>query len=165
MNTLLQRAYRERRRTLVAAGLAFLAGYIFYMKFNGYIHGMPIPVFTGLFYGFFVGLAALAMGVFLPNLRFTVEVIALSRLLFAIFVWQVPELGQQLLDSPLINATIVVGGAYLLNKLIRTQEQWYNVIVGWLDDTQGRFQDQLRVTPIPVLERKPVSQPARSLAA
>lgn len=117
MRDYLNRAYRERRRVILASALAYLAGHIFYMRYSGELHGLPIPVFAGLFYAVFIGIAALVMCVFLPKLRFTVEAIAFSRLGFAIFVWQVPELGQKLLDSPLVNATIVVGGAWVITKI------------------------------------------------
>ena len=121
LNTIPRRIYSERRRLLLVTALAFVAGYIFYMPIDVNVFGMPVPVFTGTLYAVFVGVAALMTCLFLPALRFTIEAIALSRLVFALTVVQFPEIGFKLMASPFANATIVVGGAFVLNRLFYSQ--------------------------------------------
>ncbi|WP_432635186.1 hypothetical protein [Albidovulum sp.] len=79
-----RRLYRERRRLGVVSILVFVAGYLLYARFGQVrVWGLPAPVFAALLYTFVIGAATLLTALFLPRLRFTVEAMALARLVFA----------------------------------------------------------------------------------
>ncbi len=145
------RAYRDRRRIAFVVSLAFVAGYVLYLRHGGQVLGVPVPVFTGLVYAVFIGLATLLTGVILPGLRFATEAIAVSRLILALVIWTAPALAHPIMSQPLISATIVVGGAVLLQRLV--YGGWLDALFGrdilqtnraaeWLDDSLGRIADQ-----------------------
>lgn len=151
LNLVALRVFRERRRLAFVAALAFAAGYIMYLRFAGSVLGLPVPVFTGFVYATFVGCAALMTSVLVPRLRFTVELVAVSRLLFSLLVFYAPELTEPMRASPLVSATIVVGGAAWVQILL--SRDW-NILgpardlLAWLDDAIGRNQDQARLAHI-----------------
>lgn len=158
------RIYRERRRLFLVTALAFLAGYIFYMRTAADIWGLPIPVITGAIYAGVVGPTALFFCLVLPSIRFMIEAIAVSRLLFSVFVFSVPDIGYRILASPFLTALVVVLGGIAISRLIHGRIQknragswreklrpariltrtparisaraWQHRFVGWIDDTQ-----------------------------
>ena len=158
------RIYRERRRLFLVTALAFLAGYIFYMRAHAEIWGLPIPVVTGAIYAGIVGPTALFFCLVLPSIRFMIEAIAVSRLLFSVFVFSVPDIGYRILASPFLTAAVVVLGGIAISRLIHGRIQktrargwreklrparfltrrpaqiraraWQHRFVGWIDDTQ-----------------------------
>lgn len=107
--------YFERRRLTVAGLLAFVAGYALYAHIPAVVHGMPLPVFTGLIYAVVVVLAAAATAYLMPKLRRLIDAVALTRLAFA--VWVVLAHGQAVAASPTATAAIVVGSAIALLHL------------------------------------------------
>jgi MFS family permease len=107
--------YFERRRLTLAGILAFVAGYALYAHVNATALGLPFPVFTGFLYAVLVVLAAAMTSYIFPKLRRLIDGVAVSRLGFAI--WVIIAQGQEIAGSPLICATIVVGGAIILLRL------------------------------------------------
>lgn len=143
------RLYRERRRVAFVTSLAFLAGFVMYSGFEGLAFGLPVPVFTGIVYALFVGVAAVMTSLLVPRLRHTLELVAISRLLFSVLVLYAPELTEPMRSSPLISATIVVGGAAWVQILLSRSWSFLapaQELLAWLDDTIGRSQDQARQT-------------------
>ena len=144
--------YFERRRLTLAGVLAFVAGYALYAHINALAFGMPFPVFTGLLYAVFVVLAAAVTSYLLPNLRRLIDGVAVSRIAFAI--WVVAVHGQEIAASPMISATIVVGGAIVLLQLgtwtvklsrapaapalLVLVAAWARAFAEWLDNTAVR---------------------------
>jgi hypothetical protein len=114
----LRRIHRERRRLAFVSLMAFLAGYLLYRGIPGQAFGLPVPVFTGLFYAAFVGTAAIATTLLLPRLRFTLEMVAISRVIFAVMVSMFPELLRPVLDDPFQNATTIILGAAAVHWVI-----------------------------------------------
>ncbi|WP_413719583.1 hypothetical protein [Silicimonas sp. MF1-12-2] len=159
-----RRIYRERRRLLFVTSLAFLAGYIFYLRAGHEVWGLPVPVVTGAIYAGVVGPTALFFCLVLPSIRFMIEAIAVSRLLFSIFVFSVPDIGYSILASPFLTAFVVVTGGIVVSRVIHGRIQktrtrawreklnlarlvtrtparlsgraWQHRFVGWIDDTQ-----------------------------
>ncbi len=153
----------ERRRLLFVTSLAFLAGALFYLRSDLDIQGVHASVVIGAIYALVVGLAALLVCLFLPSLRFMVEAVAVSRLLFSFFVLAQPAIGYKILAMPTLNAAIVVSGGLIISRLlhgrivrektsgwrdrvlprgafnrqpVRLQGTlWQHRFVGWLDDT------------------------------
>lgn len=158
------RIYRERRRLVFVTSLAFLAGFIFYLRAGHQVWGLPVPVVTGAIYAGVVGPTALFFCLVLPSIRFMIEAIAVSRLLFSVFVFTVPEIGYRVLASPFLTAFVVVTGGIVVSRLIHGRIQktratawrerfslsrmisrsparlraraWQHRFVGWIDDTQ-----------------------------
>ena len=106
-----QHLYRERRRLTFVSAMAFVAGVLMYLPAPAYLGGVHISVITGLIYAVIVGAAALIVCMALPRMRFMIEAVAISRLFLSIFVLAVPQVGFQILASPLLTAFIVVAGA------------------------------------------------------
>lgn len=159
-----QRIYRERRRLFLVTSLAFLAGYIFYLRAPAEIWGLPVPVVTGAIYAGVVGPTALFFCLVMPSIRFMIEAIAVSRLLFSVFVFSVPDIGYRILASPFLTAAVVVMGGIAVSRLLHGHIQksqaagwrdkisparflartparlrardWQHRFVGWIDDTQ-----------------------------
>ncbi len=88
--------------------MAFASGYLLYAQFTQQVLGMPLPVFTGLFYAVFITIAATLICLFLPRLTVTIESVALSRLSLALAATALPKLSHLMIASPLVNATLVV---------------------------------------------------------
>lgn len=157
-----QKIYRERRRLLLVTSLAFLAGVIFYLRADNYVMGVHVSIVTGAIYASVVGTTALFFCLVLPSIRFMIEAVAVSRLLFALFVFTEPGIGYALLASPLLTAAIVVGGGIAISRLMHgniktrmpggwrarfsrtglftrrppllTASPWQHRYVGWIDD-------------------------------
>lgn len=154
MQTIRHRVYCERRRLGLIVALAFLAGYILYARAGITLHGVPISLVTGFLYAAIIGPAALATFLFLPALRALTEAVAVSRLGFACFVCAFPEPGFAVLAMPLVNATIVIGGAMALCWVVRwvmraagsaalpgtlrRRIQSMTDIMDWIHDTEAR---------------------------
>ncbi len=110
--------YRERRRLVFVAAMAFMAGFLFYLRANFYIHGVHIALITGAVYAFVVGISALLICLFLPSLRFMIEAVAVSRLLLSFFVLAAPEIGYRVLASPMLTALLVVAGGAMISRVL-----------------------------------------------
>lgn len=156
--------YRERRRLLLVTALAFMAGYVFYMRAGAEIWGLPIPLVTGAIYAGVVGPTALFFCLVLPSVRFMIEAVAISRLAFSVFVFSVPDIGYRILASPFLTALVVVLGGIAVSRLIHGRfhkekvatwreklrptglfrrapvrlraRAWQHRFVGWIDDAQ-----------------------------
>ncbi len=110
--------FRERRRLIFVTVMAFLAGFFFYLNSELSIGGVHIAIVTGTIYAVVVGFAALLVCLFLPSMRFMIEAIAVSRLGLSFFVLAAPEVGAQILASPMMTAFLVVlGGAFVSRVL------------------------------------------------
>lgn len=114
---LLTRLYRNRRRLAVAVALSMLAGFLMYARHPGMAHGLPVAWTTAALYGAFVGAAGLLVCLCLPAIRFTIEIFALSRLIFAAAVCAFPGPGLAAAADPLLNATAIVAGGAILAAL------------------------------------------------
>ena len=158
-----RRVYCERKRLLFVTSLAFLAGVIFYLRTDQLIWGVPVPLVTGAIYAGVVGPAALFFCLVMPSIRFMIEAIAVSRLLFSLFVFSVPDICYTILASPFATAAVVVGGGAVISRLLHgrirklrlagwrdrlnlsrivtrtparlTARAWQHRFVGWIDDT------------------------------
>ena len=47
-----------------------------------------------------------------------IEAVAVSRLLFSVFVFAMPEIGYKVMAMPSLNAVIVVTGGFLISRVI-----------------------------------------------
>lgn len=74
---------------------------------------------AGLLYTVSIGLTAALVFRFLPKLGPFMELTAVSRLLLASAAFMVPEFADTLTTSPLLNATMVVVGAFLVRGAAR----------------------------------------------
>ena len=110
-----KRLRAARRLILFATLMAFAAGVIGFLRHDITVHGVPLPIFTGLVTALVVGSAATLTSVLLPALAAFVE--ATARLAAAGAAFCYPELGTVLQQSPLLSATVVVGGAIALRRL------------------------------------------------
>lgn len=135
MNLIVERIYLERRRLSFVAVLAFLAGAIGYLHLPQTLYGMPAPLFIGLLYMAVITPFALLVCLFLPRLRFMIEAVAVSRLLFSTFVFLVPEVGYKIMAMPSLNAVIVVTGGVLISRTMhgqivreKTQSWWERAV-------------------------------------
>lgn len=115
--------YRERRRLAFVSGMAFLAGFLFYLNTGLYVHGVHIAFVTGAVYALVVGSAALLVCLFLPSMRFMIEAVAISRLGLSIFVLSVPGMGAQILANPMLTAFLVVSGGAMISRLVHGRFQ------------------------------------------
>ncbi|MEQ9040328.1 MAG: hypothetical protein RIE24_18435 [Silicimonas sp.] len=145
------RIYRERRRLLFVTTMAFLAGFIFYSRAHAEIWGLPVPVVTGAIYAGVVGPTALFFCLVMPSIRFMIEAVAVSRLLFSVFVFSVPDIGYRILASPLLTAAVVVLGGIAVSRLIHGHIQKTRTN-GWRD----------RLRPARILTRAPAQIRARA---
>lgn len=112
------RLHSERRRLLVVVLLAFLAGYLFYLRADLYIHGIHVALITGAIYAGVIAVAAVVVCLAFPAMRFMIEAVAVSRLMLAFFVLAVPETGFRILASPALTAFLVVGGGVAVSRLL-----------------------------------------------
>ncbi|MCV2869862.1 hypothetical protein OEW28_14595 [Defluviimonas sp. WL0002] len=114
----LRRIYRERRRLGVVSLLVFAAGYLLYARYGGIrVWGLPAPLFAALLYTFAIGATTLAMALFLPRLRFTIEAMAVARLMFAgVAAMTAPGVLPDA-RSPALQATLVIALAVILVRL------------------------------------------------
>ncbi len=105
----------QKRRLYAIAFLAFAAGYVLYSHIEVTRFGMPLPVFTGLLYMSMIVFATAVSTYFLPKLARVTDAVAVTRLGFA--VWVAGTQSYEVAASPLIGATIVIGGAMVLLQL------------------------------------------------
>lgn len=110
--------YQERKRLLFVAVMAFLAGFLFYIRSDLYIGGVHVSLLTGTVYAVIIGVCALIVCIALPSMRFMIEAIAVSRLVLSLFVVVAPSVGYQILANPFITALITVGGGVAISRLI-----------------------------------------------
>lgn len=112
-----QRLRAARRLILFATLMAFAAGVIGFLRHDITVHGVPLPLFTGLVTALVVGTAATVTSVLLPALAAFVEATAIARLAAAVAAFGHPEFGAAMQHSPLLAATVVVGGALVICRL------------------------------------------------
>ena len=157
-----QRIYRERRRLAFVTTLAFLAGAIFYLRVDHQVMGVHVSIVSGAIYAGIIGPTALFFCLVLPSIRFFIEAVAISRLALSVFVFGAPEIGYQILTSPMLTAGLIVLGAagisrilhgkihkakirgwreklHRLRQFTRTPAriratEWQQRYVGWIDD-------------------------------
>ena len=110
--------YRERRRLAFVVSMAFLAGFLFYLRANFYVYGVHIAIITGAVYAGVVGICTLLICRFLPAMRFMIEAVAVSRLALSFFVLFVPNIGYRILADPFVTALLVVIGGAILSRLM-----------------------------------------------
>lgn len=116
-STIATRFHDARGLVLFATTLAFAAGVIGFLRHGGAVYGLPVPLFTGLVYAAFVGTAALATSIALPALGAMIGAVAISRLGTAVLSFGWPDFGTALQHSPMLSATVVVGGALVVRRL------------------------------------------------
>lgn len=118
--TAVQRFREAQRLILFATLLSFAAGVMTFLRYDLVVHGMPLPLFTGLLYAGFVGTAAAVTSIVLPALRAMIEAAAISRFGVALAAFGLPEFGAAIQQSPLFSATLIVAGAIAIRKLLAT---------------------------------------------
>jgi len=125
LSAFFSKVFQERRRLTFVSTMAFLAGFLFYLNADLYIHGVHVAFVTGAIYAAVVGAAAMLICLFLPSMRFMIEAVAVSRFGLSLFVLAFPQIGFQILASPLLTAFLVVTGGALISRLIhgRIQQQ------------------------------------------
>lgn len=111
-----QRLHDARGLIRFATAMAFAAGVIAYLRHDATVHGMPLPLFTGLVCALVVGTAAAVTSIVLPALGVFIEAAAIARLGAAVAAFGSPEVGTALQHSPLLSATVIVGGTILIRK-------------------------------------------------
>lgn len=157
-----QRIYRERRRLAFVTTLAFLAGAIFYLRVDHQVMGVHVSIVTGAIYASIIGPTALFFCLVLPSIRFFIEAVAISRLALSVFVFGAPEIGYQVLSSPMLTAALIVLGAAGVSRVLHGKihkakirswreklhrwrqfsrtpariraTEWQQRYVGWIDD-------------------------------
>ena len=102
----------------VVAGLAGVAGCLFYGHAEGSVGPAPLWLYAGTMYAGLIGASAAAIYWALPKLRHFIELTAVSRLFLALVAFLVPEIAEIMITSPVLNATMVVGGALMLRQLL-----------------------------------------------
>lgn len=110
--------YQDRRRLCFVALLAFVAGVLFYAQAPVYLGAVHISLVTGAVYALVVGTAALFVCIVFPSMRFMIEAVAISRLVLSVFVLCVPQVGFQILASPLLTAVLVVTGGVAVSRVL-----------------------------------------------
>lgn len=98
--------------------MAGFSGMILYAQLDAMAFGLPFPLFAGILYAGIVGVSSLLICAVVPGLRHMIELVAVSRLLLAIVGLAIPALGIAVITSPLLSATLVVGGAALVRALL-----------------------------------------------
>ena len=97
--------------------LASLAGFLFYQHVPHHIAGIHISFVTAALYGIFIGISSLVVSIAFPGFRFAMEAFAVSRLTFAMVVAMFPAIAPITVQSPFINATIVIIGGVTLSSI------------------------------------------------
>lgn len=152
MNGIFRHIHLERRRLFIAGYMAYCAGFVLHAHLNMLVFGVPFPVFTGFVYLSAVVLAGAVTTYFLPKIRWLIDCIAVSRLGFAFCIVAIQ--GQELAASPILSASIVVGGAICLHRIggqfnkIGQSSNAHGIVVGlveqvrvgldWLDNKAER---------------------------
>lgn len=143
--------YRERRRLVLVASLAYLAGVLLYLPSPAYIGAVHISFVTGAVYAAVVGGAAILICALLPSMRFMMEAVAISRLLLALVILGEPALRAFFLGNPLIMAFVLVVGGVCISRgihgriekpskrLFQMRTPWQQAIVRQGTDWQRKF--------------------------
>lgn len=108
--------WKERRRLMFVAVLAFLAGFYFYARSDAMVLGLPASLVIGAVYAAVIVPVSLFVCIFLPSIRFLIEAVAITRLLLAMLVYTYPVLGDVLLVNPMLTAMIVVSSGAILSR-------------------------------------------------
>ncbi len=151
MRSIKRHIYLERRRLTLIGAMSFAAGATLYSHLGVGQTGLPIPLMAGLVYMVAVVVAATVTTLLLPGLKRVTDTVAVTRLGFAL--WVAATHSYELVSSPLISATIVVGSALLLLQIgtwlptvVRKLSlpkgpsdfiQNAQVFLGWLDNAAG----------------------------
>lgn len=114
----MQRLRGNLSRLGMVIALAFVAGVLFYANYRFEVLGMPLPVYTGLLYAVVIGFVGAVVYACLPGLQLMMETVAISRLGIAVWAFNNPEQGAQLLASPLVSATLVIAGAIVIRGVV-----------------------------------------------
>ncbi len=112
------RVYRDRRRLIFVIAMAFLTGFIMYLRADIHVYGVHVAWVTGAIYASVVGLCAIFISLFLPSIRFMMEAVAISRLGLSFVVFFAPGLGFPILASPTATALVVVCGGLIISRLL-----------------------------------------------
>lgn len=118
MHHVIQIIHQERRRLLFVVVLSYVAGLIAHLHLDIFVSGWPIAIFFASLQATVVGVFALLVCLLTPSLRFMVEAFAVSRLVFALFVYFFPGIGYPILTEPMLAAVIVILGGSLASRLI-----------------------------------------------
>ena len=110
--------YQERKRLGLVMAMAFLAGFLFYVRADIFIGGVHLSLITGALYAAIIGACALIVCIALPSMRFMIEAVAVSRLILSLFVLVAPSIGYPILANPMITALITVTGGILASRLM-----------------------------------------------
>ncbi len=121
MNRIVKHIDREKRRLYSIAFLAFSAGFVLYSHVDVTRMGLPLPVLVGFVYMGLVVCASAITSYFLPKLTRVTDAVAVTRLGFAL--WISSTQSYEIAASPVIGATIVVGGAVVLLQVRTWVEQ------------------------------------------
>lgn len=118
----LQTLHREKRRLGFVMLMGYLAGWLFYLRVDVQVGGVPLPLVTGVLYAVLLSLSTLAICILAPSLCFMIEPLAVSRLVLSIFVVTNPGPGNEVLTNPLLMAGLVVGGAVFISRAMRRRD-------------------------------------------
>ena len=108
-------------RATAIALVSGLSGAFFYAHTPGLIAGYAPWLMAGLVYAILIGLTAATIFRFFPRFGPFLYHTTATRMMLACTAAAVPDVAQRLTTSPILNATLIVGGAFLLQALLRSR--------------------------------------------
>ena len=115
---LASRLHQDRRRLIFVTLMAFFAGFIMYLPADLYVGFWHVSWITGAIYAAVVGTVAALICLFVPSMRFMIEAVAISRLVFSLLVLALPGFGAFILSDPFLMAGVIVAGGWLISRLL-----------------------------------------------
>ncbi|MCB1355722.1 MAG: hypothetical protein KDK53_04210 [Maritimibacter sp.] len=112
---------RDWARATAVALVSGLSGALFYAHTAGHIAGQPPWLVAGLVYAVLIGLTAAVIFRFVPRFGPFLYHTTATRIALASVAALVPDVAHRMTTSPFLNATLIVGGAFLLQALLRAR--------------------------------------------
>lgn len=116
--TLMQHTWARATAIALVSGLS---GAFFYAHTPGLIAGYAPWLVAGLVYAVLIGLTAAVIFRFLPRFGPFLLHTTATRMILACAAAAVPDVAHRLTTAPVLNATLIVGGAFLLQALLRAR--------------------------------------------
>lgn len=110
-----------RLRILAITLASGLSGALLYSHTGGQISGQPVWLITGGLYAAMIGLCAIVIFRFFPRFGPFLGYTSATRLMLATTCALAPEVAARVTGAPLLNATLIVGGALALQAMVRVR--------------------------------------------
>ncbi|MEZ5768885.1 MAG: hypothetical protein R3D80_15385 [Paracoccaceae bacterium] len=107
-----------RLRILAITLASGLSGALLYSHTEGQIAGQPVWLITGGLYAAMIGLCAVVIFRFFPRFGPFLGYTSATRLMLATTCALAPEVAATVTGAPLLNATLIVGGALALQAMV-----------------------------------------------